>query len=199
MLRLSRKNSFLFILLAVFITTAFFYYSKEDRMSARVMMYYGDWSPEEARFDATRWFSSGMYRPRLMGTPSAQSPVTMLRNSPDPLKGISNDEFLTKVLVAMEERYPKVNTEELVLDTPDLRRQIRYAYSAFSQPDRPVDSYWLFVTIGGDTFVITIDWDVNDKRLLTGPVAEHLAQESEAGIAFRDVQRELERVSGSTR
>lgn len=25
-------------------------------------MYYGDWSPEENRFDASKWFRNGMYR-----------------------------------------------------------------------------------------------------------------------------------------
>ena len=154
-------------------------------------MYYGMWSPEQDWFNAGRWFNNGMYRQRLMGTDMSPSRNTMLRNMPETLQSIDNDTLLTKALVAIERTFPKVDTEDLVLNTPDLRRQIRYAYSAFSEPDKPVDSYWLFVTIQGETYVVTIDWDVTKKVLLTGAMAGHLAKGSDEEIAYREVAKEL--------
>lgn len=196
---LTAKQLLLCLLLAVVSVATLFIYAKEEHMSAKVMMYYGAWSPEEVRFDATRWFSSGVYRPRLEGTPAQASPLTMLRDKPESLQAIANDVLLTKVLVAIEQKYPKVDTEDFVLNTPDLRRQIRYAYSAFSEPDKPVDSYWLFVTLQNDTYVVTLDWDVTAKQLLTGAMASHLVKGSDEEVAYLQVQNELAKAAAAKR
>ncbi|PQP04373.1 hypothetical protein C5612_10275 [Pseudomonas frederiksbergensis] len=185
------RKYFVSVLLVFVGAVGLFVYTKEDQMSARVMMYYGSWSPEEIRFDATKWFSSGMYRPRLMGSPPEASPVTMLRNKPETLQSIDNDTFLSKALVAIEGTYPKVDTEDLILNTPDLRRQIRYAFSSFSKPDKPQDTYWLFVTIHGKTYVVTFDWDVNEKTLDVWDLAQHIAAGSDEETAYREVVKEL--------
>ncbi|MCV2225328.1 MULTISPECIES: hypothetical protein [Pseudomonas] len=174
-------------------------HAKEPESHPRVIMYYGPWSPEENRFDASRWFSSGMYRPRLMGTPPEESPVTMLRNRPESLRHIENDVLLTEALFAVERQFPKLDTEDLILNTPDLHRQIRYAYSSFAEPDRPVDSYWLFITFANKTVVVTIDWDVTEKKLLPRSMASNLIEKSDEEAAYLQVKKELDGTASAKR
>jgi len=172
---------------------------KEDRMSAKIMMYYGDWSPEEIRFDSTKWFSSGMYRPRMMGTPAEASPVTMLRNSPDTLQALDNDTLLATALVAIEDKYPEVDTHELMLYTPDLKKQIRYVYSFFEVPDKPFDTYWLFLTIKGETYVVTFNWNVVAKELDPMAMAALLVKGSDEEIIYLELEKALNSSSVSKR
>ena len=190
---------FFSVLLAFFGAVGLFVHFKDDQMPAKVMMYYGDWSPEEIRFDATRWFSSGMYRRRLMGSPPEASPETMLRNMPETLQSIDNDTLLNKALVAIEGTYPKADTKDLILNTPDLRRQIRYAFSYFSKPDKPQDTYWLFLTIHDETYVVTFNWDVNEKALVVWSRAGHITAGSDQEIAYREVAKELADSAASKR
>ena len=168
-------------------------------MPAKVMMYYGPWSPEENRFDASRWFNSGMYRPRLMGAPPEESPVTMLRNKPEGLHHIDNDILLTEALFAIGRQYPKLDTEDLVLNTPDLHRQLRYGYSSFAEPDKPVDSYWLFLTFQHKTVVVTIDWDVTEKKLLHRSTASNLIAKSDEEAAYRQLKKEFDGTAAAKR
>jgi hypothetical protein len=193
------KRHVLCVLLIAVSFAGLFIYAKEVQMPAKVMMYYGPWSPEENRFDASRWFSSGMYRPRLMGTPPEESPVTMLRNKPEGLQHIDDDVLLTEALFAIGRQFPKLDIEDLVLNTPDLHRQIRYGYSSFAEPDRPVDSYWLFITFGNKTVVVTIDWDVTEKKLLPRSMASNLIEKSEEEAAYLQVRKELDGTAAAKR
>ena len=199
LLKLIGKRHVLCVLLIAVSFAGLFIYAKEAQMPAKVMMYYGPWSPEENRFDASRWFSSGMYRPRLMGTPPEESPVTMLRNRPESLRHIENDVLLTEALFAVERQFPKLDTEDLILNTPDLHRQIRYAYSSFAEPDRPVDSYWLFITFANKTVVVTIDWDVTEKKLLPRSMASNLIEKSDEEAAYLQVKKELDGTASAKR
>lgn len=195
---IGRRHVLCVLLIAVSFA-GLFIYAKEVQMPAKVMMYYGPWSPEENRFDATRWFSSGMYRPRLMGTPPEQSPVTMLRNKPESLRHIENDVLLTEALFAIGRQFPKLDTEHLILNTPDLHRQIRYAYSSFAEPDRPVDTYWLFIRFENRIVVVTIDWDVTEKKLLARSMASNLMENSDEEAAYLQVRKELDGAASAKR
>lgn len=199
LLKLIGKRHVLCVLLIAVSFAGLFIYAKEAQMPAKVMMYYGPWSPEENRFDASRWFSSGMYRPRLMGTPPEESPVTMLRNKPESLRHIENDVLLTEALFAVGRQFPRLDTEDLILNTPDLHRQIRYAYSSFAEPDKPVDSYWLFITFANKTVVVTIDWDVTEKKLLPRSMASNLIEKSDEEAAYLQVKKELDGTASAKR
>lgn len=199
LLKLIGKRHVLCVLLIAVSFAGLFIYAKEAQMPAKVMMYYGPWSPEENRFDASRWFSSGMYRPRLMGTPPEESPVTMLRNRPESLRHIENDVLLTEALFAVGRQFPRLDTEDLIPNTPDLHRQIRYAYSSFAEPDRPVDSYWLFITFANKTVVVTIDWDVTEKKLLPRSMASNLIEKSDEEAAYLQVKKELDGTASAKR
>jgi hypothetical protein len=189
---LSKRSFLLCVLLALCGAGGFFVYAWESQMSARVMMYYGPWSPEEKRFDASQWFRSGMYRPRLMGIPAEASPETMLRVEPERFRSAQNREILARVLLALEERYPDVDTEDLILNTPDLSRRIRYAYSWFEEPNKPHDTYWLFLPLEGRQYVITIEWDVTEKKLTSSTTAQLMSKDSDAEIEYRKVLKELD-------
>lgn len=199
LLKLIGKRHVLCVLLIAVSLAGLFIYAKEAQMPAKTMMYYGPWSPEENRFDASRWFSSGMYRPRLMGTPPEESPVTMLRNKPESLRHIENDVLLTEALFAVGRQFPKLDTEDLILNTPDLHRQIRYAYSSFAEPDKPVDSYWLFITFANKTVVVTIDWDVTERKLLPRSMASNLIEKSDEEAAYLQVKKELDGTASAKR
>lgn len=129
-------------------------------MSEKVMMYYGPWSEEEIRFDASQWFSSGMYRPRYMGERHVRSATTMLRNQPRVFTAKDNERLCIVAASALDYSYPEVDSTLLMDTTPeDLYRRVRYAHSAFTEPNRPEDTYLLYLTLNGERYVITFSLD----------------------------------------
>lgn len=149
------------LVLAILLGIAGLYrYAKEDEMSEKVMMYYGAWSEEEIRFDATAWFRSGMYRPRYMGERNMRSATTMLRNQPKVFTAQDNEELCIDAASALASNYPEVDSSILMSTTPeDLYKRVRYAYSSFEEPNLPWDSYRLYLTLNGERYIITFALD----------------------------------------
>lgn len=167
---------------------------KEDTMSEKVMMYYGAWSEEEVRFDASRWFSSGMYRPRYMGERNLRSATTMLRTRPKVFTAQDNDELCIDAIMALKSDYPAVDSGLLSETTPDdLHRRVRYVFSAFDEPDRPVDSYRLYLNLNGERYIITFALDAQTgEHLATGAYADRFDPEQPAFAEARQVFAELD-------
>lgn len=161
MIRRGRKAPAGVLVLILLLSCAALYrFVKEDTMSENVMMYYGPWSEEEIRFDASQWFSSGQYRPRYMGERNMRSATTMLRNQPRIFTAKDNERLCVVAASALDYSYPEVDSTLLMDTTPeDLYRRVRYAYSAFAEPNRPVDTYLLYLLLNGERYVITFSLD----------------------------------------
>ncbi len=165
---------------------------KEDDMSSKVMMYYGIWSPDDNRFDATRWFDSGMYRRRIMGTPPEASVETMLRNKPLPITERMNEDLVAIAGVALEYDFPEVNTESLINQPPALSHRVRYWISKFEKPDRPVDLYQLFLNLDQKRFVITFSRDAQTGDLIDDNSATLVYANQESDAEYVRTFKELD-------
>ncbi|VXA92874.1 conserved hypothetical protein [Pseudomonas sp. 8AS] len=163
-------------------------------MSEKVMMYYGPWSEEEIRFDASHWFSSGMYRPRHMGERNIRSATTMLRNQPKVFTAQDNDELCIDAIMALNSDYPAVDSSLLSETTPDdLYRRVRYVFSAFDEPARPVDSYQLYLKLNGERYIITFAIDAHTgEHLATGSYADKFDPEQPAFAEAKRIFAELD-------
>jgi hypothetical protein len=179
-------------LLAIAVLLGLYLVGKEDDMSSKVMMYYGIWSPDDNRFDATRWFSSGMYKRRLMGTPAEASTETMLRSKPLPIVANMNDDLVAIAGVALEYDFPEVNTDSLINDPPILTGRVKYWASKFDKPDKPVDLYNLFLNLGQERFVITFSRDAQTGELIDKNSARRVSADQEADAQYVQIFKELD-------
>lgn len=183
------------LMLAVLLgSVALYRFVKEDTMSEKVMMYYGPWSEEEIRFDATQWFGSGMYRPRYMGERNIRSATTMLRNQPRVFSAQDNERLCVVVVSALHDDYPEVDSSFLMETTPDdLYRRVRYAYSAFDEPDLPVDSYRLYLHVNDERYIITFAVDAQTgEHLATGSYADRFDPAQPAFAEAKQIFAELD-------
>ncbi|WP_157719485.1 hypothetical protein [Pseudomonas oryzae] len=156
------------------VATGLYLNTKEVTMPGKVMMYYGGFEVEEM-FDASRWFSSGMYKPRHMDADKGASNVSMLRIKPMPFTRMQLEDLPFVVAGAFDYGpYEDVNTEPVFIDPPDLSKRIRYIYSAFAEPNKPVDYYNVFVTLHGQRYVITFARDGQTGDALLGGSAERI-------------------------
>lgn len=163
-------------------------------MSEKVMMYYGPWSEEEIRFDASQWFRSGMYRPRHMGERNIRSATTMLRNQPRTFSAQDNERLCVVAVSALSDDYPQVDSSLLMETTPDdLYRRVRYVFSAFDEPGRPVDSYQLYLNLNGERYIITFAIDAQTgEHLATGSYADRFDPEQPAFAEAKRIFAELD-------
>lgn len=183
------------LVLAALLGSYVFYRSvKEDIMSEKVMMYYGPWSEEEIRFDASQWFSSGMYRPRFMGERNIRSATTMLRNQPMVFSAQDNDELSIDAIMALSSDYPAVDTTLLSEVPPhDLYRRVRYVFSAFPEPNLPADSYRLYLVLNGERYIITFAIDAQTgEHLASGSYADKFDPEQPAFAEAKRIFAELD-------
>lgn len=187
-----RAGAIAFFLL-VFSAIGLYLHTKENVMSEKVMMYYGDWSPEENRFDASKWFRNGMYRRDVVD--GKASPVTMLRTQPLLLKSTDNDELVACAIVALEYAEPKVDGDSLRKEWPMLVPRIRYRYSAFEAPDQPQDYYNIYLKYQGERYVITFARDAQTGEIIPGGSVALIYPDSETQIADRQVFKELDSAS----
>ena len=153
-------------------------------------MYYGDWSPEENRFDASKWFRNGMYRREFVN--GEASPVIMQRDRPPPLTSANNDELVATAIVALESADPAVSGELLQKDWPMLVPRIRYRYSAFEAPDQPQDYYNIYLKYQGERYVITFARDAQTGEIIPGGSVQLMYPDSQTQIADRQVFKELD-------
>ncbi|WP_065257816.1 hypothetical protein [Pseudomonas bananamidigenes] len=184
-----------FVVSALFVTAlaiGLFSVGKEDEMPAKVMMNYGLWSPEDNRFDASRWFDSGMYRRRSIGTPPEVSADTMLRNKPLPITRDMNEDLVATAGVALEYDFPGVNTDSLISHPPQLNQRVRYWLSKFDKPDKPVDLYNLFLELEGQRFVITFSRDGQTGNLIDSNSARLISVDQQADAEYVQIFNELD-------
>lgn len=128
-------------------------------------------------FNATKWFTSGMYKRRkevIMGK-ERDSNVSMLRVSPPPFTDKQNEDIVSWAAYTLEERsFPedaraKSDRDYLYETEPELRHRMVYKASGFDAPDKPVDLYELYLTTGKKRYLIDFSRDgVSGKILNTG-------------------------------
>jgi hypothetical protein len=156
------------LVIAAILLTGFALVSKEETVPNKIMMYYGGPDIEET-FDATRWFSSGMYRSRNIEADGSASSVTMLRNQVPKFtpQQLSELPFAAGQAFGVSS-YDDLDIEPFVLREPDLSKRYRYAYSAFAKPNQPEDYFYLYLDVFNRRFVATISIDAEKPGELTG-------------------------------
>ncbi|WP_439886630.1 hypothetical protein ACSX1C_14000 [Pseudomonas sp. MBLB4123] len=161
-------------------------------MPGKIMMYYGGFEVEEM-FDASQWFAGGMYRPRLIEADGGASNVTMLRNKPLPFTR-DQLEDLPFVAAGAFDYGPLegTDTQPLLLDPPDLSKRVRYAYSAFAEPNKPTDYHQLFLELQGQRYVVTFARDAQSGDALPGGFAEQVVGEYASQAEYRKVFAEID-------
>ena len=195
MRRLRKPLLWCFALVAS-LATGLYLNAKEGEMPKKIMMYYGGFEIEEM-FDASQWFVSGMYKPRNIEADGGASNVTMLRSQPKPFTREQLAELPYAAAEAFDLSYlDGTDTQTLVLDPPDLSQRIRYAYSAFSEPNKPEDYYNLYLELSDKRFVITFSRDAQTGANLTGKYVSEIsgdyASQAEHRKAFAEIE-EIER------
>ena len=165
--------------------------AKEGEMPKKMMMYYGGFEIEEM-FDASQWFTRGMYKTRDIETNGGASNVTMLRSQPKPF----TREQLSELPYAAAEAFDashleSVDTEAFVLNPPELGHRVRYAYSAFAEPNKPEDYYYLYLDLAGRRFAVTFSRDAQTGDNLTGKAVKEIvgeyASQAEHRKAFAEI------------
>jgi hypothetical protein len=165
--------------------------AKEGEMPKKMMMYYGGFEIEEI-FDASQWFTRGMYRTRNIEADGGASNVTMLRSQPKPFTREQLSELPYAAAEAFDASHLEgVDTEALILNPPDLGHRIRYAYSAFAEPNKPEDYYYLYLDLAGRRFAVTFSRDAQTGDNLTGKAVKEIsgdyASQAEHRKAFAEM------------
>ncbi len=160
-------------------------------MPKKMMMYYGGFEIEEM-FDASQWFTRGMYRTRNIEADGGASNVTMLRSQPKPFTREQLSELQYAAAEAFDASHLEgVDTEALILNPPDLGHRIRYAYSAFAEPNKPEDYYYLYLDLAGRRFAVTFSRDAQTGDNLTGKAVKEIsgdyASQAEHRKAFAEM------------
>lgn len=186
------------IALVASLATGLYLNAKESQMPKKIMMYYGGFEVEEM-FDASQWFVSGMYKPRNIEADGGASNVTMLRSQLRPFTPEQLAELPYAAAEAFDSSYLEdTDTQALILNPPDLSHRIRYTYSAFAEPNKPEDYYYLYLELDGRKFAILFARDALTGNDLTGKDAKEIsgdyASQVEHRKAFAEIA-ELERKS----
>jgi hypothetical protein len=177
----------------------FYLNAKEGEMPKKILMYYGGTEIEEM-FDATQWFANGMYKPRNMEADGGASKVTMLRSKPMAFNRAQLDDLPFVAAGAFDySQYKDVDTQAFVLNPPDLRQRVRYAYSAFAEPNKPVDYYNLYLELHGKRYVILFSRDAQSGDLLPGGSAKQVVGDYAAQAEHRKAFAEIEEAERQAR
>lgn len=164
-------------------------------MPQKMMMYYGGFEIEEM-FDASQWFTRGMYKTRNIEVDGGASNVTMLRSQPKPFTREQLNELPYAAAEAFDASLESVDTEAFIVSPPALGHRIRYAYSAFAEPNKPEDYYYLYLELAGKRYAVTISRDAQSGEILTGKAVKEItgdyASQAEHRTAFAEID-EFER------
>ncbi|MFL1419960.1 hypothetical protein ACI77M_27740 [Pseudomonas fildesensis] len=146
---------------ALLITTSIFItslYSREGA-AAPLMMHCSNCEKGDDTFDATKWFSSGMYR---LETDIVPNPMrSMTRIHPVVFTAKDNDKLVEAALRGIIDVDSSFDTRTFESQWPLLTRRVRYTYSFFVVPDEPKDLYDMYLQVGKHKLVIVIGLDVN--------------------------------------
>ena len=185
------------IALVASLATGLYLNAKESQMPKKIMMYYGGFEVEEM-FDASQWFVSGMYKPRNIEADGGASNDTMLRSKPLPFTASQYAELPLIASSELRDEFPELDRATLIDNPPDLSQRVRYAYSAFGEPNKPEDYYYLYLELDGRKFAILFARDALTGNDLTGKDAKEIsgdyASQVEHRKAFAEIA-ELERKS----
>lgn len=184
--------------LAAIIGVGLYLNAKEGAMPKKIMMYYGGFEVEEM-FDASQWFARGMYRPRHTEADGGASNVTMLRNKPMPFTAAQYDELPLIASSRLRWEFPDLERESLLDDPPDLSKRVRYAYSAFAEPNKPQDYYELFLELHGQRYVVTFARDAQSGDAVPGGSAKQLVGDYAAQAEYRKAFAEIEEAERKAR
>lgn len=183
---------------ALIIGAGLYLNAKEGAMPKKIMMYYGGFEVEEM-FDASQWFASGMYKPRHIEADGGASNVTMLRNKPMPFTAAQYDELPLIASSRLRWEFPDLERESLLDDPPELSKRVRYAYSAFAEPNEPQDYYDLFLELHGQRYVVTFARDAQSGDAVPGGSAKQLVGDYAAQAEYRKVFAEIEEAERKAR
>lgn len=167
--------------------------AKEGEMPKKMMMYYGGFEIEEM-FDASQWFTRGMYKTRNIEADGGASNVTMLRSQPKPFTREQLNELPYAAAEAFDGSHlENIDTEAFVLNPPELAHRIRYAYSAFAEPNKPEDYYYLYLDLAGRRFAVSFSRDAQSGEILTGQAVKEIigdyASQTEHRKAFAEIDQ----------
>jgi hypothetical protein len=167
------------LLSALLITTSIFMASLYPRAGAAapMMMHCSDCKKGET-FDATQWFSNGMYRLETDLIPNPM--ITMIRRKPVVFTAKDNDQLMEAALRGVGNAGGE-SQDVIALEAqwPVLTRRVRYSYSVFVAPDVPRDLYDMYVQVGRKKFLVMIGLDVNTGEI----TAEYEGREIRVGDA----------------
>jgi hypothetical protein len=188
------KASLWSIALIASLATGLYLNAKESEMPKKIMMYYGGFEIEEM-FDASRWFLDGIYKPRNEADGRASN-ITMLRSRPLPFAASQYAELPLIASSELRDEFPDLDRTRLIDNPPDVRQRVRYAYSAFAEPNKPEDYYNLYLALNNRRFVITFSRDAKSGEILSGKSAKEIsgdyASQAEHRKAFAEIE-EIER------
>lgn len=174
------------------LATGFYLHAKEGEMPKKIQMYYGGFEIEEM-FDASQWFLSGMYKPRNIEADGSASNVTMLRSQPKPFTREQVAELPYAAAEAFDQGHLEgIDTQALILNPPDLSQRIRYAFSAFAEPNKPEDYYYLYLELAGRRFAITFSRDAQTGGNLTGKSAKEIVGDYASQAIHRQAFAEID-------
>jgi hypothetical protein len=164
----------------------------------KIMMYTGDGLFGEP-FDATRWFTNGMYR----RVPDADQPtgfarVAITRVAPPPFPDSQLEDLRSRLAGALDrsegfDGAPPIPAEaiEKVRDPSfDPRSQIIYSASGFSAPDEPVDSYIFYMLHEGKRYFVILDRDPISGEIITSSRDISLKNREEEERRFRALEEQ---------
>lgn len=178
------------ISLAASLSTGLYLNAKEGEMPRTIKMYYGGFENEEM-FNADQWFATGMYKPRNIEADGGASNVTMLRSKPLPFKAHQHAELPLIASSELRDEFPELDRSVLLDNPPVLSHRIRYAYSAFAEPNKPEDYYYLYLDLAGRRFAVTFSRDAQSGENLTGKAVNEIignyASQAEHRKAFAEI------------
>ena len=190
-MRYLHKPLLLGIAMLVSLANGFYLNAKEGEMPRKVMMYYGGFEIEEM-FDASQWFVGGMYKPRHIEADGGASNVTMLRNKPLPFTAAQYAELPLIASGELRDEFTELDRTVLPESPPDLSQRIRYAYSAFAEPNKPEDYYYLYLELAGRRFAITFSRDAQTGGNLTGKSAKEIVGDYASQAIHRQAFAEID-------
>ncbi|WP_460135689.1 hypothetical protein [Pseudomonas sp. S1_E04] len=151
---------------ALLITTSLVITALYSRESAAgpLMMHCSNCEEGDDTFDATKWFSSGMYR---LETDIVPNPMrSMTRTHPVVFTAKDNDKLVEAALRGINNVDSSLDTRTFESQWPVLTGRVRYTYSYFVIPDEPKDLYDMYLQVGKHKLVIMIGLDVNTGEIM---------------------------------
>lgn len=178
------------IALAASLMTGLYLNAQEGEMAKKIMMYYGGFEVEEM-FDASQWFTQGMYQPRNIEADGSASNVTMLRRQLKPFTAEHLAELPYIGSSELRKEFPELDRTTLLDTPPELSHRIRYTYSAFAEPNKPEDYYYLYLELEGRKFAVLFSRDALTGGNLTGKNASEVRGDYAAQAAHRQAFSEI--------